>query len=316
MYALASLLLSSRTVVAALLVIGLSAPLALAKDGTILVITSQDSTPYQQVISGFRQTLQKQGDTTEMVEHSLQEAPADTWQAIQTAESAGVKLLFTIGSRATEVAQRETTEIPIVASMVLNIPDLRQTKNITGVVLDFPVTTQFEWIHRLLPEQKSIGVLYNPKENLETIQMARHVAQRLGLSLVALEVETPQALPSALESLTKEIDVLWGLTDEVVLSPQTAQPILLFSFRNRIPFIGLSAPWVKAGALYALDRDYTDVGNQSGEIALKILRGTSASTIAPAPPRKVLYSVNLKTAQHLRLRLADSVVTEAQQIFR
>ena len=110
--------------------------------------------------------------------------------------------------------------------------------------------------------------------------------------------------------------MLWGLTDQLVLSPQTAQAILLFSFRNRIPFTGLSKSWVKAGALYALDRDYADIGAQCGEMALQILRGASTSSLPPARPRKLKYVVNLRTADRMKLKIPESLVDGADQVFR
>jgi putative ABC transport system substrate-binding protein len=161
-----------------------------------------------------------------------------------------------------------------------------------------------------------VGVLYNPAENQEKIDYANKVAQTLGLRLLARPVSTPQSLPDALNSLVNDVDVLWGLTDQTVLSPQTAEPILLFSFRHRIPFIGLSSSWVKAGALYALDRDYTDLGVQCGEIANKMLQGVRAESVLPVTPRKVLYTVNLKTAQHMKVEIAPPVLNAAQQAFQ
>jgi putative ABC transport system substrate-binding protein len=130
------------------------------------------------------------------------------------------------------------------------------------------------------------------------------------------EVETPQGLPDALDNLAKDADVLWGVTDQTVLSPETAEPILLFSFRNRIPFAGLSTSWVKAGALYALDRDYTDLGAQCGEIALKILQGARASSLPPVSPRKITYALNLKTAYHMKLDISQALIDGAQEVFR
>jgi putative ABC transport system substrate-binding protein len=118
----------------------------------------------------------------------------------------------------------------------------------------------------------------------------------------------------ALESLASHADVLWGIADPVVLNSQTAQPILLFSLRNRIPFIGLSLTWVKAGALYALDRDYTDIGMQCGELALQVIQGKPAGTLPPAPPRKAVYSVNLKTAHQLKVEIPRDLVQGAQSV--
>jgi putative ABC transport system substrate-binding protein len=90
----------------------------------------------------------------------------------------------------------------------------------------------------------------------------------------------------------------------------------LFSFRNRMPFSGLSASWVKAGALYALDRDYEDLGAQCAEMALKVLDGKHAGSIPPARPRKVRYVLNLRTAEHLKLNLPSELVDGAAEVYR
>lgn len=193
---------------------------------------------------------------------------------------------------------------------------IRKAHNATGVLLEFPLETQLEWIRRFVPKSQAIGVLYNPAENREQIERAKKVAGRLGMRLIPREVHRPQDLPDALQSLAREADMLWAVTDKTVLSRQTAQAILLFSFRNRMPFSGLSASWVKAGALYALDRDYEDLGAQCAEMAIKILNGRRAGSIPPARPRKVVYVLNLKTAEHLKLSLPRELVDGAAQVFR
>jgi putative ABC transport system substrate-binding protein len=138
----------------------------------------------------------------------------------------------------------------------------------------------------------------------------------LGLKLVAREVEIPRALPDALESIAKDADLLWGLSDQVVLSPQTAEAILLFSLQHRLPVSGLTTSWTKAGALYSLDRDYSDLGAQCGELGLKILQGAKPGELPPILPRKVVYSLNLKTADHMRLDIPQSIIEGAQSVFR
>ena len=80
-------------------------------------------------------------------------------------------------------------------------------------------------------------MIFNPAENQDRINTAQQAAQRLGITLIAQAVQTPQDLPDALDSLSRRADVLWGIADKTVMSPQTAKPLLLFSFRNRIPAI-------------------------------------------------------------------------------
>jgi putative ABC transport system substrate-binding protein len=58
--------------------------------------------------------------------------------------------------------------------------------------------------------------------------------------------------------------------------------LLLFSFRHKLPLIGLSEAWVQAGALYALDWDYRELGAFCGRLALRQLPGARVAT--PTPP--------------------------------
>jgi putative ABC transport system substrate-binding protein len=292
-------------------------PLAQAANNRpIILVTSQDSAPYKAVLSGFRRALSGQNiETTLFEEYSLQGDPQKAKQIFTDIKSRQVALILTVGSLATQVATQEASTIPIVASMILNADEIKQNPNATGVILDFPLDIQLQWLQKILPQAKVVGVLFNPQENRAKIDAATKSARSLGLTLFTEEVATPQALPEALDMLARQAQVLWGISDQTVLSPQTAEPLLLFSFRNRIPFIGLSISWAKAGAFYALDRDYLDIGMQCGEIAVKILQGVPVQTIPPTPPRKVIYAVNKKIAEHMKIDIPQDILKNAQQIF-
>jgi putative ABC transport system substrate-binding protein len=282
----------------------------------IAILMSQDGGPYQEVLTGFRHTLNQQGMQAMFEVHPLRGDSDTLRQAVQEIKQKGAQLLFTLGSLATRGAVEYLAEFPILATLVLNADELKQAPNATAVVLEFPVETELQWLHRILPQQQTIGVLFNPTENRDRITAATRVAHNLGLKLLTQEVRTPQDLPHALDALARQADVLWGITDQIVFSPQTAEPILLFSFRNRIPFTGLSTAWVKAGALYALDRDYTDLGVQCGALAFQILRGVQANALPFASPRKVTYTLNLRTADHMKIDISQPLIDGAQQIFR
>ena len=293
-------------------------PLAVAAEGgPILMITSQETGAYKDVLTGFRLFFaNRNGALTLLEEHSLKGDASKASQILKDAKARRARLIVTVGSLATQTVLQEAPEIPTIASLILSADELKKSTNATGVVLDFSLETQLQWLQKIVPQSKTVGVLFNPRENRAKIDAATKVAQSLGLTLLTSEVDTPQALPEALDNLVRRAEILWGVTDQTVLSPQTAEPILLFSFRNRIPFTGLSTSWAKAGALYALDRDYKDIGMQCGEIAAKILQGTAANTIPPQPPRKVFYALNLKTAEHMKLTIPETLVEGAQQVFR
>jgi putative ABC transport system substrate-binding protein len=281
----------------------------------IVILTSSRAAPYEEALAGFQQALRQQGVRATFDVHSLEGEMSQVARVLQDVKQGGVAVLLTLGTAATQRARQDITTVPIVAGLVLSADEFKGAPNMSGVTLDFPVALQLDWLRRFLPTAKTIGVIYNPRENQQRIEAARRVAHELGLKLESQQVSDTRELPTALETLARKIDVLWGVVDELVLTPQTAKHILLFSFQNRIPFVGLSTAWVKAGAVYALDWDYTDLGMQCGEMALKVLQGTAINTLPPVIPRKVVYALNQKTARHMKIEIAETLVHGAREVF-
>lgn len=287
-----------------------------AKSDRIVVLCGQDLQPYQDVLTGLQQSLTKQGIATSVEVVPLQGNPAKTQDALSDLKKTGARLVVTLGSAATQAAVRDVSHLPLLATMIVNADDIKTSSNATAVLLDFPLETQLQWLRRIIPGAGTVGVLFNPKENQAKVNSALRVAKDSGFTLMTQAVETPRALPDALENLSRNVDALWGISDSVVMTPQTAEPILLSTLRNKIPLAGLSSSWVKAGALYALDRDYVDIGIQCGELAGKVLGGVGAGSISPIYPRKVTYAVNLKTAGVMNLELSSELIRGATQVFQ
>ncbi|MEO7859326.1 MAG: ABC transporter substrate-binding protein [Nitrospirales bacterium] len=287
-----------------------------AESGRILVLSGQDLKPYQEVLAGFQQSLTKQGITLSIEVHSLQGSQSKTQEVLADLKRNGARLVVTLGSAATQAAVREVSHLPILATMIISATDIQSAPNATAVLLEFPLDTQLQWLRRIVPGAGTVGVLFHPQENQAKVSAAIRIAKETGLRLMPQAVGTPRALPDALDNISRTVDVLWGISDSMVMTPHTAEPILLNTLRNKIPLIGLSTSWVKAGALYALDRDYVDIGLQCGEAAGKVLGGTNAGSLAPVPPRTVTYAVNLKTAGVIDLELPQDLIQGAAQVFQ
>jgi putative ABC transport system substrate-binding protein len=284
-------------------------PVAIAR---VTVLLSQNASPYRSALEGFQDQLKTSAPTAEVLVHLL--APgkemADLVNAVRGEQPS---LLLALGSAAVEVA-RQVGEVPVVAGMVLRRTDVLRGPQFTGVFLEFPSEVEFRYLERILPGQRRVAVLYNVTQNQAPIEGAGRAARAVGLELLARKVSAPSDIPATLQSLVNNADVLWGLADTLVLTPETARPILLFSLQNRIPFVGLSAPWVKAGAVYALERDYGDIGRQCAEFAGELLNGLSPADQPPVPPRKVLYLINRRTADQMKLTISREVLRGAEEV--
>jgi putative ABC transport system substrate-binding protein len=309
------LIVFSAIALAVLIMTAVNIPFTQAGHVRIVVLLSHNQEPYKETLKGFQQHLHNQGVRIDLEIYNLNGNIAMAENVLHNIKNNRDIILFTLGAIATETAIREKADIPIIAGMVMNSKLLVNAENATGVVLDFPIKTQFQWLQRFVPHAKTIGVIYNPETNQAKIDAAREFAKKVGLKLEAQEVRTPQELPSALKNMSNRADVLWGIPDQLVLNPQTARHILLFSFRNQIPFIGLSANWVRAGALYSLEWDYTDLGMQCGSMAYAILQGTHIRSLLPDTPRTVKYCVNRKTAQNIKVEIPEKLLIGAHVVY-
>jgi putative ABC transport system substrate-binding protein len=282
----------------------------------LIVLSSHHTAPYEEVLESFKEYLGKQSIAVDLEICILDRDTAKMEQVIQRAKREPARLVFTLGSVATRIALKEFETLPIVAGLIVSGDEIEGKAGATGVFLDFPLEIQFQWMRRILPDCKNIGVLYNPARNHGKIELAQQVAASMGLVLHAQKVQVPADLPNALDSLAARIDVLWGVPDDLVYTPLTSRHILLFSFRNRIPLIGLSKEWVKAGALYSLEWDYRDLGIQCAEKALKMLQGARPDSYLPEGPRTVRYALNLKTAEHMKIEIEETLIHYSQQLFK
>jgi len=291
----------------------LGASVAEATNKRIAVIMDSMALQQAEFLLGFKLFFQKQGVQVDYDLNFFEETKP--FLEMQNIIKSKPNLIVTLGSPATEKAVNEILDIPILAGILLRMDSFKRASNATGVILEFPIETQLKWLQRILPKNRNIGTIYDPRENHDRIVAASQIALKMGLGFDAQGIIDPKELPEALIKLSKKSDIFWGIPDALVLNSQTVKHIFLFSFQNRIPFIGLSPFWVKAGALYSLSWDYTDIGMQCGEMALKILQGYAIQSILTATPRKVSYVLNLTMANHMKIEVSDELIRGAHQIF-
>jgi putative ABC transport system substrate-binding protein len=207
--------------------------------------------------------------------------------------------MITLGPSAAAHAAREAPSLATVECMSAPASPSAQ-----AVPATIPLEQQLSWLRRLLPDARYIGVLYDPAQNADAVDALAAALRRADLNPVLVPVAAPAMLPAALAHLSRSADALLAVPDTTVYTRETEKALLLFSFRYKLPLIGLSEPWVRAGALYALDWDYRELGAFCGRLALRQL--SSVHTAAANPPRPHVY-VNQRSARRFHLLWDDSM---------
>lgn len=277
----------------------------------IVIVKSREVEPYEIALKNFRRTLKEKGHEIPVAEFLLPESGPQRESLLAEIKRKDPRLIVTLGSAATAVVSKTFKEVPIDFCMVLNplasgfVRSMGGSgNNLTGASLDIPAQVQFEALKSVVPSAKRIAVLYNPQDTESVVQQAKKTAKEMGLDLVGIAVTSEDKVPDALRSVDKTIDALWSVADSTVFSSASMEGILLHTLRNRIPFMGLSAAFVKAGALLALDTDYQEVGAQCGATAAKILAGEAPSSLPVTTPQKATLHVNLKTAETIGVKIS------------
>jgi len=147
------------------------------------------------------------------------------------------------------------------------------------------------------------------------IEEAASRVKEENIEIIPFKLNSPKQLQEGLHYIRSNADVLLAIPDQTVYSRKTAKEILLFSYRNRIPFVGLSESWVKAGALYAIDIDYEELGRQIARLTNKILTEGSPGEKSVINPEGVIYWLNIRTSNYLRLEIDNDIRKGASIVF-
>lgn len=261
-------------------------------DGRVLVLTPEGDLTITAVLGGVRKSLAGQPISTRYLSLARQ----DVLNPLRAAEPGTIFL--GVGQRAIDDILRTRSAPALVACLLPSNETSIRAGGMVAIPAEVPAEIQAAWLRRLLGRVKRVGLLYDPDHSARQVAQMTEALQRVGLVAQPEPVRAPTALPEALARLQKRADVILGLNDRTVFTPQTAKAILLFSFRSRIPLVGLSDPWVKAGALYAIVPDYEDLGRQCGLAALHL---AGLREDLPQHAARLVLSLNLRTAKHMRI---------------
>lgn len=284
-----------------------------AKAQELPVVKSHNMVPFNQALAGFVDACDDR-----ITEYDLHGSRKMENQIIKRIKASKPRLILAIGTLAAQVVKESVSDIPVIFFMVPNPRKYGlEGKNMAGISLDIPVETQFSVYQSLIPNLRTIGVVYDPRKTGAMITRAAAVANTLGLRLVAVPVDSEKALPAALRSMLGKIDALWMVPDDTVVTPESFQFLLLQAFENNLPFLAVSDIFVQVGALASLSPDYTDVGRQGCQLAREINSGRLRLTEVNAlPPSKINLAINLKTAIKIGLTVPSEVIKSASKVYR
>jgi len=105
----------------------------------------------------------------------------------------------------------------------------------------------------------------------------------------------------------------------VVLGPATSGSFMAqipVANDNKIPVIGSERGQVDAGAIATKGIDYKELGRQTGQIAVKIIKGKKPQDIPIEGSKVVTLIVNQKAAETIDLTIPKGILDKADEIIK
>ncbi|MCL4491463.1 MAG: hypothetical protein M1510_06095 [Nitrospirae bacterium] len=238
--------------------------------------------------------------------HARAYAPSQVHGNLRTVvNEESAKAVIALGKDAVDIAVNLPESIPVIYGMLI-MPPKAHRQNMTGVYMETPIDEYLALINRSFPGMRRIGVIYSS----DTEKFVKSVDS---LQIKALKAKNSYEFVNAVNSLN--VDALLLLPDKHLLSPTAVEAVYLFSFRKKIPVLGISEKHVKEGSLLALVFDTAGMGRQLAEMAKTVLSTGNAELVSPSSPQRFNLYINTDTARKMNINIPEEIIRKAKRIY-
>ena len=263
---------------------------------------------------GFEKALKDNGYGEAKIDYQNAQGDFGTAQMIANSFVQDNKdLIFAVSTPSAQAAYNVTKKIPILITAVTDVKAAGLVgENVTGTSDATSIYKQLETITKVLPKAKKVGIIYNTSEQNSQVQVAsaKEESKKLGLEIVEIGVTNVNDMAMGLDSLLDKIDVLYTPTDNLVVS---ATPLVLDKAnRKNIPVVGCIEDQVAQGALITDTIDYEKLGYQTGEMAVRVLKGEEPKNMPVETLKDTQVIVNKKAAEKYGIDLTAEALKGAK----
>lgn len=246
---------------------------------------------------------------------SSNSAAADCSTFAQNMVANGCNMIIAIATPAATSAYAavEGTDIPLIFCAVSDPVTAKLVKsldkpgvNCTGTSDVLNMDAQVKLIKAMQPKVKSIGVLYTTSEQNSITQLKnlKTVCGKEGINVVDSGVQNASDIPSASTVLASKVDCINNFTDNNVVNNLAV--VLDAANGAKIPVYGSEEEQVKKGCLASMSIDYVSLGKTTGNMAVKVLKGSAAKDMAVETISEATPVINSDVSKALSINTPDS----------
>ena len=271
--------------------------------------------------AGFKAAFEDAGVEVEWDEQNANGEQSTAVTIAQQMANADHDLYLAIATPAAQAMAQSIKDAPLLFTAVTD-PEAAELvdsndapgANVTGTSDIAPISDQVDLLKELVPDAKTIGVVYASGEVNSQVQVDEltSVAGDADIDVKSQTVTSVTEIPQAVQALD-DVDAIYVPTDNMVVSGIAS--LINVANEKQIPVIGAEAGTVEGGAAATLGIDYEQLGRQTGEMALRILQDGEEPASTPVESAKEFtYVVNPEAAEAQGIEIPEAILEEAETV--
>jgi putative ABC transport system substrate-binding protein len=298
---------------------------ARADEVTVAVTAIVEHPALDAVRDGVKEALAaagyKEGENLKFLYESAQGNPATAAQIARQFAGEGPDVIVPISTPSAQAVVSSTRDIPVVFTAVSDplgaqlVNDMdKPGGNVTGLSDLSPVAEHVALIKEILPNVKSIGYLYNSGEanSVSLLAVLKTQAEKAGLTVVESAATKSAEVQGAARALVGRADVIYIPTDNTIIS--ALEGAVAVAEEAKLPLFTADTDSVSRGAVAALGFNYHDVGKQTGDVVVRVLKGENPGDIAVKVAAGTDLVINKAAASKMGVTFPESVLGRATRV--
>lgn len=271
--------------------------------------------------AGFKEAFADAGADVDWDEQNANGEQPTALTIAQQFANADLDMALAVATPAAQATVQNLIDIPVLFTAVTDPVSAELVEsmdapgsNVTGTSDEAPIDQQLELLKELVPDAQNVGIVYASGEVNSQVQVdaATEAAEGLDLEIETQTVTSVNEIQQAVEALG-DVDAIYVPTDNMVVSGIAS--LVQVAEEKQIPVIGAEAGTVEGGAAATIGIDYHELGRQTGEMALRILRdGEDPAEMPVEKATEFTYVVNEEAAQNQGVEIPEDILAEAETV--
>lgn len=293
---------------------------ALSQQYRIAMITWRGETAAEK---GFIDELENTGYDIAWAKYNADQDGERLLEIITEIRKTPVDLIYVFGTTATKAVLLRVKDTPVVFNVVTSPVESgiiasweNSENNATGASNKVSTKNQLKILKKVIP-YKTLGIIYNPKEQNSIIQrnIVRRMENTLQFTLKEYRISGEPDIPTLMPGMKNEVDAVFLPADSMInfLGKKIMKKINAY----KIPSLSSVGSMVSEdGVLLGFVPKYYELGRIAAGKAILILNHTKPSDIPSSVLDYCHISVNMRTAEKINIHIPLSVLVMANQIVR